>query len=46
MYLVPVNGSDSDWYKNVLNEPGDSPSRRRSAGDGEGDSRYGSGQSR
>ena len=21
MYLVPVNGSDSDWYKNVLNEP-------------------------
>jgi len=21
VYLVPVNGSDSDWYKNVLNEP-------------------------
>ena len=19
IYLVPVNGSDSDWYKNVLN---------------------------
>lgn len=21
LYLLPVNGSDSDWYKNVLNEP-------------------------
>jgi len=21
LYLVPVNGSDSDWYKNVLNTP-------------------------
>jgi deazaflavin-dependent oxidoreductase (nitroreductase family) len=21
LYLVPVNGSDSDWYKNVLKTP-------------------------
>jgi hypothetical protein len=21
LYLVPVRGSDSDWYKNVLQEP-------------------------
>ncbi len=21
LYLVPVNGSDSDWYKNVLKKP-------------------------
>jgi deazaflavin-dependent oxidoreductase (nitroreductase family) len=21
LYLVPVNGSDSDWYKNVLKRP-------------------------
>jgi deazaflavin-dependent oxidoreductase (nitroreductase family) len=21
LYLVPVNGSDSDWYKNVLERP-------------------------
>jgi hypothetical protein len=21
LYLVPINGSDSDWYKNVLTRP-------------------------
>ena len=28
LYLVPVSGSDSNWYKNVLRTPADPAGRR------------------